>query len=49
MPFVARRPVPDPPHDAPPKPVRLTYFSVREVRGGCPPEQARRARTRAGS
>ena len=44
MPFVARRRDPDSPADAPPDPLELAFFSVREVRERLPPDSARRAR-----
>lgn len=43
MPFVARRRDPDNPVDAPPDPLRLAFFSVREVQERLPPG-SRRAR-----
>ncbi|HEY0167050.1 MAG TPA: DUF1353 domain-containing protein [Jatrophihabitans sp.] len=45
MPFVARRLDPDSPADAPPDPLALTFFSVREVRERLPQGSAARARS----
>jgi hypothetical protein len=44
MPFIARRPNPDVPADAPPEPMRLAYFSVREVKQRVPAGSASRVK-----
>lgn len=44
MPFVARRRDPDNPVDAPPDPLELAFFSVREVKQRLPPDSTRRPR-----
>ncbi|HST49580.1 MAG TPA: DUF1353 domain-containing protein [Jatrophihabitans sp.] len=45
MPFIARRPNPDLPADGPPEPIRLAYFSVREVKQRVPADAARKVKT----
>jgi hypothetical protein len=45
MPFVARRPDPDNPVDVAPDPLRLAFFSVREVRQRLPQDSTARVRS----